>query len=93
MISGNMRDIMGFSWACASTNTPVILQEAGGGGMLGKAMGLHMAAVMPTHSAHMICLEDQCEAAAPCNSLRVLSDRHTIWQTTSRCTQRTAFRW
>ena len=60
-----MRDIMGMGWACASTNTTVILQEAGGGGMLGKAMGLHMAAVMPTHSAHMICLEDQCEAATP----------------------------
>ena len=59
MLSGKMRDIMGFGWACSSANTPVILQEAGGGGMLGKAMSLHMAAVMPTHSAHMVCLEDQ----------------------------------
>lgn len=59
MLSGRMRDIMGFGWACASANTPVILQEAGGGGMLGKAMGLHMAAVLPTHSTHMVCLEDQ----------------------------------
>ena len=33
--------------------------RGGGGGTLGKAMALHMAAVLPTHSAHLICLDDQ----------------------------------
>ena len=50
---------MGFGWAAANANIAVLLQEGGGGGTLGKAMALHMAAVLPTHSAHLICLDDQ----------------------------------
>ena len=50
---------MGFGWAAANANISVLLQEGGGGGTLGKAMALHMAAVLPTHSAHLICLDDQ----------------------------------
>ena len=54
---------MGFAWAAANANIQVLLQEGGGGGTLGKAMALHMAAVLPTHSAHLICLDDQCTPA------------------------------
>ena len=60
MLSGDHDNIMGFGWAAANANIQVLLQEGGGGGTLGKAMALHMAAVMPTHSAHLICLDDQC---------------------------------
>ena len=56
---------MGFGWAAANANIQVLLQEGGGGGTLGKAMALHMAAVMPTHSAHLICLDDQCTISPP----------------------------
>lgn len=58
-LSGDHDDIMGFGWAAANANIAVLLQEGGGGGTLGKAMALHIAAVLPTHSAHLICLDDQ----------------------------------
>ena len=48
-----------FAGAAANANVQVLLQEGGGGGTLGKAMSLHMACVLPTHSAHMIALDDQ----------------------------------
>ena len=65
MLSGDHDNIMGFGWAAANANIQVLLQEGGGGGTLGKAMALHMAAVMPTHSAHLICLDDQCTISPP----------------------------
>ena len=82
---GSVADIMAFGWACASANTPVILQETGGGGMIGKAMSLHMAAALQSHSAHMICLEDQCEATH-LGSFCVCCLTGTRWQTTNQCT-------
>jgi hypothetical protein len=59
MLSGGFDDVMGFGWATANANIAVLLQEGGGGGTLGKAMSLHMASVLPSHSAHLICLDDQ----------------------------------
>jgi hypothetical protein len=59
MLSGDHDNVMGFGWAAANANISVLLQEGGGGGTLGKAMSLHMASVLPTHSAHLICLDDQ----------------------------------
>ena len=46
-------------FAAADMNVQVLLQEGGGGGTLGKAMSLHLASVLPTHSAHIIALDDQ----------------------------------
>jgi hypothetical protein len=59
MLSGDHDNVMGFGWAAANANISVLLQEGGGGGTLGKAMSLHMASVLPTHNAHLICLDDQ----------------------------------
>jgi len=59
MLSGDHDNVMGFGWAAANANVSVLLQEGGGGGTLGKAMALHMASVLPTHTAHLICLDDQ----------------------------------
>eukprot|EP01043_Picozoa_sp_COSAG02_P072072 COSAG02_NODE_13432_length_1396_cov_1.024672_2_plen_113_part_00 len=59
MLSGDHDNVMGFGWAAANANIAVLLQEGGGGGTLGKAMSLHMASVLPTHSVHLICLDDQ----------------------------------
>lgn len=56
-----INDAMGFGWACASTNTPLVIQEIGGGGTLGKALSLHLACVLPTCTLPMICLDDQYE--------------------------------
>ena len=55
---GGPRGRLGFGWACASANTPVVIQEIGGGGTLGKALALHLAAVLPTCTGPMICLDD-----------------------------------
>ncbi|NKB72865.1 MAG: hypothetical protein GKR89_37830 [Candidatus Latescibacteria bacterium] len=57
MIGGTMEDTMAAGWACGKANLQVILQFEGG--TLGKAMALHMASVLPTHTAHSINLDDQ----------------------------------
>ena len=54
-------DALGFGWACASANTPLVIQEIGGGGTLGKALALHLACILPTCTGPMICLDDQYE--------------------------------
>ena len=56
-----INDALGMGWACASSNTPLVIQEIGGGGTLGKALSLHLAAVLPTCTGPMICLDDQYE--------------------------------
>ncbi len=59
MIGGSMFDTMSAGLALARANLQVILQHESG--TLGKAMAMHMAAVLPTHTAHSINLDDQYE--------------------------------
>lgn len=59
MIGGTMFDTMSAGFALARANLQVILQHESG--TLGKAMALHMASVLPTHSTHSINLDDQYE--------------------------------
>ena len=59
MIGGTMYETMTTGWALGRANIQVILQHESG--TLGKAMAMHMAAVLPSHSAHSINLDDQYE--------------------------------
>jgi len=59
MIGGPIGDTMAIGTAMAKANVQTILQFEGG--TLGKAMAMHMAAVLPTHTAHSINLDDQYE--------------------------------
>ena len=59
MIGGTMYETMTIGWALGRANIQVILQHESG--TLGKAMAMHMAAVLPSHSAHSINLDDQYE--------------------------------
>ena len=59
MIGGNMEATMASGWACSKANIQTILQFEGG--TLGKAMALHMACVLPSHTVHTINLDDQYE--------------------------------
>lgn len=59
MIGGTMAETMAAGWAFGLANLQVILQHESG--TLGKALAMHMAAVLPTHSAHSINLDDQYE--------------------------------
>jgi L-alanine-DL-glutamate epimerase-like enolase superfamily enzyme len=59
MIGGSMFDTMSAGFALGRANLQVILQHESG--TLGKAMAMHMAAVLPTHTAHSINLDDQYE--------------------------------
>lgn len=59
MIGGTIHDTMATGFALGKANTQVLLQYESG--TLGKAMALHMAAVLPTHGAHSINLDDQYE--------------------------------
>lgn len=59
MIGGTIGDTLSTGFAFGKANIQVILQFEGG--TLGKAMAMHMAAVLPTHTAHSINLDDQYE--------------------------------
>jgi L-alanine-DL-glutamate epimerase-like enolase superfamily enzyme len=59
MIAGSMGDLMATGLGFGKANLQVILQFEGG--TLGKAMAMHMASVLPTHTAHSINLDDQYE--------------------------------
>ena len=59
MIGGSMGDTMATGFAYGKANIQVILQFEGG--TLGKAMAMHMASVLPSHTAHSINLDDQYE--------------------------------
>ncbi len=59
MIGGSMFDTMSAGFALGRANLQVILQQESG--TLGKAMAMHMATVLPTHTAHSINLDDQYE--------------------------------
>jgi L-alanine-DL-glutamate epimerase-like enolase superfamily enzyme len=59
MIGGSIGDTVATGFACGKANIQTILQFESG--TLGKAMALHMAAVLPTHTAHSINLDDQYE--------------------------------
>ena len=49
MIGGSLEDTMAAGWACGKANVQVLLQFEGG--TLGKAMAMHMASVLPPHTA------------------------------------------
>ncbi len=59
MVGGSIGETMATGMALGAANVPVILQFEGG--TLGKAMAMHIAAVLPTHTAHSINLDDQYE--------------------------------
>lgn len=59
MIGGPIGDLMATGAAMGKANIQVILQFEGG--TLGKAMAMHIASVLPTHTAHSINLDDQYE--------------------------------
>ena len=59
MIGGSIGDTVATGFACGKANIQTILQFESG--TLGKAMALHLAAVLPTHTAHSINLDDQYE--------------------------------
>ena len=59
MIGGSMADTLATGFAFGKANIQVLLQFEGG--TLGKAMAMHMASVLPTHTAHSINLDDQYE--------------------------------
>lgn len=59
MVGGPVGDIVATGMALGKANVPVILQLDGG--TLGKAMAMHLASVLPTHTAHSINLDDQYE--------------------------------
>ena len=59
MIGGSIGDTIATGFACGKANIQTILQFESG--TLGKAMALHLAAVLPTHTAHSINLDDQYE--------------------------------
>ncbi|MBT3343279.1 MAG: hypothetical protein HN712_17075 [Gemmatimonadetes bacterium] len=70
MIAGSMFDTIATGFALAKANTQVILQHESG--TLGKAMAMHMAAVLPTHTAHSINLDDQYEEDITTTTLPVV---------------------
>ena len=70
MIGGSMFDTMSAGFALARANLQVILQHESGA--LGKAMAMHMAAVLPTHTAHSINLDDQYEEDVTTQRIPVL---------------------
>ncbi len=57
MLTGSMFDTMASGFGLAKANMQVLLQHESG--TLGKAMAMHMACVLPTHTAHSINLDDQ----------------------------------
>ncbi|MFC1526655.1 enolase C-terminal domain-like protein, partial [Candidatus Latescibacterota bacterium] len=57
MIGGPIGDLLATGFAFGKANVQVILQYEAG--TLGKAMAMHMAAVLPTHTAHSINTDDQ----------------------------------
>lgn len=59
MISGTLGEMMATGIALGQAKIQTIVQLDGG--TLGKAMAMHMAAVLPTHTAHSINLDDQYE--------------------------------
>ena len=59
MIEGGVGNTLTTGFALGKANIQTIIQLTGG--TLTKAMALHMAAVLPTHTAHSINLDDQYE--------------------------------
>ncbi|MEW6751180.1 MAG: enolase C-terminal domain-like protein [Candidatus Latescibacterota bacterium] len=59
MVGGGIGDTMATGMLLAKANLQSLLQFEGG--TLGKAMALHMASVLPTHTVHSINLDDQYE--------------------------------
>lgn len=57
MIGGNIGNTLMQGFAYGKANMPTIVQQSGG--TLMKALTMHMAAVLPTATAHSINLDDQ----------------------------------
>jgi len=70
MLTGTMFDTVASGFALGKANIQVILQHESG--TLGKAMAMHMAAVLPTHTAHSINLDDQYEEDVTTTTLPVI---------------------
>ena len=71
MLGGSVFDTMTAGFTCAKANLQTILQYESG--TLGKAMALHMAAVLPTHTAHSINLDDQYQEDITTESIPVVN--------------------
>ncbi len=59
MIGGSIGDTLSRGAACSRANVQTIMQH--GAGTLGKALGLHMCAVLPSATGHTVALDDQYE--------------------------------
>lgn len=59
MVSGDVGEILAQGMILAKANLQALLQFEGG--TLGKAMAMHIASVLPTHTVHSINLDDQYE--------------------------------
>ena len=59
MIGGRIGDALMRGFAYSKANVQTIMQH--GAGVLGKAMALHMCAVLPSATGHLIALDDQYE--------------------------------
>jgi L-alanine-DL-glutamate epimerase-like enolase superfamily enzyme len=70
MIGGSMADTLATGFAFGKANIQVLLQFEGG--TLGKAMAMHMASVLPTHTAHSINLDDQYEEDITTSTIPVI---------------------
>ncbi|MEO2005033.1 MAG: enolase C-terminal domain-like protein, partial [Candidatus Poribacteria bacterium] len=57
MLEGSVGDTLERGWMYSRANIQTIIQH--GAGTLGKALALHMAAVLPSASGHSIHLDDQ----------------------------------
>jgi len=71
MLTGSMFDTMASGFGLAQANMQVLLQYESG--TLGKAMAMHMAAVLPTHTAHSINLDDPYEEDVTTTTLPILN--------------------
>ena len=78
MIGGSMFDTMSAGFALGRANLQVILQHESG--TLGKAMAMHMASVLPTHTSHSINLEDQYEEDVTTESIPVVDGSSPVPQ-------------
>ena len=70
MLTGNMEETMATGWACGKANIQCLLQFEGG--TIGKAMAMHMASVLPSHTVHSINLDDQYEEDYTTQTIPVL---------------------
>jgi len=69
-------DTLMSGFACARANTQLLLQLTGG--TLAKALGLHLAAVLPTATGHSIHLDDQYEDDITTERIAVVAGHSSV---------------